>query len=453
MKRWLSLLIILIAITLQAQQTDVKPNRAAPVILPNVSPEMRSPGYWISRHPTPDRLVMDAQAIERFNSRIRRERGTVTAIWEHSTAISGRTIRTQINNLHNYVKGMRLHDAEGNRVTPEYWQELFRLENPAAIPSSIRVRFALASAFAHQRLAPSLANLNITPLDTDFDELQNSGYDIGSPIVLYHNSRDGNWAFGATSTTSGWFRLQDLSIVSREDWRNFQRSTDRVVCLSAKSDIWLDEAATRFHGSVRMGMSFPYQGETDSYYIVKMPVRTSDGASGLQNAYIAKSDARRGFLPYTVRNVYTQAFKMLNHSYGWGDMRGDWDCSSMLIHIYSCFGIRLPRNGLSQAVAGKLKHEFRGTEADSTKYATLLSKATGGVSMLQMKGHIMLYLGEVNGIPYAIHNTSGFRSPAPDNMNYVHSINRTVVSDLELGRGSIKTSLIERILRISDISE
>ena len=452
MKRLILLLICLhIALGWAQSREDILPALAPPVILDGVSAEMRQPGYWISRHPYPDSLLMSPSAIEAFNSRIRRRFGTVTAIDQHSTAIPGRTIRNQINSLHNMVKGMRLHDAAENQLSTAYWAELARLENSSAIRGNLPVRFALASSFAHQRLVPTMDNLNKEPGDIYFDEIQNSGYDIGTPIVLYHNSSDGAWAFGATSVSSGWFRLQDMAVVSRQEWLNHQRAESFIVVTSDKADLWKDSTARDYLGAVRMGARFEYLGESGDYYMIRLAVRQENGSGAMQEGYILKSDARIGYLPYTPRNVYNQAFKLLNHRYGWGDMNGDWDCSSMMIHIFACFGIRLPRNGASQVAAARVMHEFTPAESDSLRYANIARFAVPGISLLHLRGHIVLYLGAVDGTHYIIHNTSGYRVPIDENSQYIYSIKGTVVSTMELGAGSDKKSLIQRMLKLSVI--
>ncbi|HOH46808.1 MAG TPA: SH3 domain-containing protein [Candidatus Cloacimonadota bacterium] len=450
MKRFL-LLLIAIHLTFAWAQTreDILPALAPPVILDGVRAEMRQPGFWISRHPYPDSLLMSPSAIEAFNSRIRRSFGTVTAIDQHSTSIPGRSIRNQINYLHNNAKGMRLYDATGNNLSTAYWAELARLENSSAIRGNLPVRFAIASSFANQRLVPTMDNLNKEPGDIYFDEIQNSGYDIGTPIVLYHNSRDGAWAFGATSVSSGWFRLRDLAIVSRREWQNHQRAQSFIVVLADKADLWRDASALDYLGGVRMGTRFEYLGESGDYYKLRLAIRQENGSGAMQEGYILRSDARIGYLPYTVRNAYNQAFKMLNHRYGWADINGDWDCSSMMIHIFACFGFRLPRNGASQVAASRVVHEFAPAESDSLRYANISRKAVPGISLLHLRGHIVLYLGEVDGTHYIIHNTSGYRVPIDDKSQYIYSIKGTVVSTMELGAGSDKRSLIKRMLTLS----
>ena len=75
----------------------------------------------------------------------------------------------------------------------------------------------------------------------------------------------------------------------------------------------------------------------------------------------------------------------------------------------------------------------------------------GGQTILPMKGHIMLFLGVDQGLPYAIHETSGY-SKTVDERQVKYVLNRVVVSDLSLGESSLKGSLLKRLTKIVEIA-
>ncbi len=137
----------------------------------------------------------------------------------------------------------------------------------------------------------------------------------------------------------------------------------------------------------------------DHYYLVKIPVRTKSGTCAFTDAYLAKTDAFSGFMPYTARNVLIQAFKLQGTNYGWGDMNGDWDCSALMRSLFSVFGFDFPRNGGEQENAGIKLHSFTTAETVEARKKIIVDKAIPAITMLRMQGHIMLYLGEVNGSP------------------------------------------------------
>ena len=74
----------------------------------------------------------------------------------------------------------------------------------------------------------------------------------------------------------------------------------------------------------------------------------------------------------------------------------------------------------------------------------LQNQAVGGATILYFRGHVMLFLGLVNNTPYVIHDIWGYSEKigTPED---VRVINRIAVSDLSLGEGSKKGSLLKRL--------
>ncbi|MCK9585216.1 MAG: hypothetical protein M0R69_10000, partial [Candidatus Cloacimonetes bacterium] len=68
-------------------------------------------------------------------------------------------------------------------------------------------------------------------------------------------------------------------------------------------------------------------------------------------------------------------------------------------------------------------------------------------------GHIMIYLGSVEGKSYILHALWGIRIPPAEgeDKDQVIAVNRTVVSDLSLGQGSKRGSLLQRLTGFSQV--
>jgi len=444
-----SLFFIILLVSLQALFAR-NPNEpvyyAAPSVLPNVIPEMNTAGFWISRHPYPDSLIMDSDKINRFNAQVNKQ-GTVTKIWQHSTRIAGATINKQIKELLSTLFALGKFDETGKEPSDSLQNTIRANTAIGTIPRNIDVRFGFPVGLARQRLAPSFANLNNAVLDVEFDEAQNSGENIGTPLVFYHDSQDGQWVYGASATSSGWFLRREVCFVSQKDWLKYQDAKQKVVCLSARADIWKDVQATQYQTYCRMGTAFPVLAEAGDYYRIQIPIQER-----LSVGYIAKEDVHPGYLPYTPRNAYKQAFKTLNMPYGWGDTNGDWDCSSLLKHIFATFGIYLPRNGLQQAKAARMLYEFDPADSPCQRDSIIANRAVGAITLLRLNGHIMLYLGHYKGQNYALHDIWGYRTPGAEDKENIYAIKKVVVSDLQLGKNSRKGSLLKRLTMLSIVN-
>ena len=186
--------------------------------------------------------------------------------------------------------------------------------------------------------------------------------------------------------------------------------------------------------------------------MIMLPIRNEDGSVRFSTGYIQIKDTHDGFLAYTPRNIIEQAFELLNTPYGWGGMYGEQDCSAFLQEIFSTVGIHLPRNSSAQAKVGKLLGEFDKNVSSAKKLEVLSKDAVGGATILSLKGHIMLFLGTFGGRAYTIHETWGYREHGWWR-DRVRVLNRVVVSDLSLGEGSHKGSLLERLLSVRMVGE
>jgi hypothetical protein len=205
-----------------------------------------------------------------------------------------------------------------------------------------------------------------------------------------------------------------------------------------------------------MGDTFPLLGTlvrnriTNSPYLIQIPSRKNNGKLIFQKGYIrADEDVRRGFVSYTQENVARQAFKMLNHPYGWGDRLGGRDCSRFIMDLFASFGMVMPRNSKYQAMIG----EDLGVDEDMRVREKLhiLDQATPMTTLLRLPGHIMLYLGKHQGRHYAIHSLWSIQK-ADSTGPVLSKVGRVVVSDLNLGQFTPNGSLLERISDVRSIS-
>jgi hypothetical protein len=412
---------------------------ALPQHPPLVERDFRRPGFWISRHPAPDSLIMDNTGIERFNHQVVRK-GDLRQLEAESLLISRDKLIHEIQQCFSQIRKNGNFDAAGQPLSAQFWSELEAQLNLKAIPASSQPRYGYPIRFTNQRLAPHSGIISSGYLDLEFDYLQNSGFDIGSPVILYHESRDGKWLFAAGRASSGWVWKEDIAIMDREDWLAYQQAQPFVITLAEKSDLYRDASRTDYYALIRMGNRLPLIAEDQDSYELLLP------GAAQQSVFIAKRDAHQGYLPYTARNVYEQAFKAQNTPYGWGDLNAEYDCSGLIKQLFQCFGIYLPRNGAEQYKAGLAQAEFSQSADFSSRAERLAGSAIPAATLLRLPGHIMLYLGRVEGKAYVLHSLWGIRRPNDaDGADEIIAVNHTVVSDLSLGAGSSRGSLLDRL--------
>jgi hypothetical protein len=151
--------------------------------------------------------------------------------------------------------------------------------------------------------------------------------------------------------------------------------------------------------------------------------------------------------PLTRRAVLEAAFDTLGKPYGLGGAQGGFDCSGLLLDLFEGFDVALPRFSGWQAETGTYTVDVHGAAA-AEKLRRLDLAAQSGIVLIHFPGHIMLYLGRsASGAPMAIHALGEYLQPCEAGETVV-DVQRVVVSSLDLGRNTSRTSFLERMTRL-----
>ena len=399
---------------------------------------MKTAGFWISRHPSPDAVIMGPETIDRFNARLCKNNKLTKDIFTLTQDLKTEPLLEGLKKTFSDIEAKGYYTAAGVRNDKNFMADVKRNMNLSAVAIGMVPRYGLVAHWTSQRFLPTREGLYQKKDDYDFDQLQNSALDVGTPAALVHTSADGRWYYVMTAISDGWVEAKDIALGDINQVRKFAKGKDFVVVIRPKADIFMNEAMTEYDDYVRMGMRLPLAGIRAGRVRVCVPVRDADGTLAVKEAYMNTEDVSPGFLSFTARNIYKQALMMLDQPYGWGDMYGEQDCSRFLQMVFATVGINLPRDSKDQAKVSDSAVDFDGKSDDAAKIAAI-DLAPAANTLLVMKGHIMLYLGTVNGKPYAIHDTT------------VLSLDRVIVSDLSLGQGTPKGSLLRRLTRVVTI--
>jgi hypothetical protein len=152
--------------------------------------------------------------------------------------------------------------------------------------------------------------------------------------------------------------------------------------------------------------------------------------------------------PLTRRAYLTEAFARLGHPYGWAGEAGGCDCSSLAQEVFASFGIHLPRSSAEQQYTGTRSIALEPDEPASSREHRIDAAHERGIVLLTFPGHVMLYLGRSDDRPMALHALAEYVEPCESGGETLRLVDRVVVSDLSLGAGSSRRSLLERVTRI-----
>lgn len=427
---------------------------AASISLPGIADEMNTAGFWIGRHPSPDKEILSPDEITALNADIEDNLKLTHRVINIAPVYSGGIFRKDLKASISSLAGQGLYCGDGRKAGQKFYRDIEKTIGSEEIPENINVGYGFIIHNTNERIIPTDEGLYSKPGDIDFDEVQNSALDIGAAVAILHNSADGLWAYVIGDSSGGWVKRDMIAVASIDAVKKRQDDSSRKVVVAArKADIFLNECLTKYYDHGRMGTCFNSSGrETKDAYEIILPTKGDKGELALIKGYIRKKDVELGYLPYTPRTIIDQAFKLLSAPYGWGDKRGEQDCSRFIQEIFATVGILMPRNSGPQGKVGRLIGEYEPGEKTDEKRRALLKDGIGGITIIQLKGHIMLYFGDIDGVPYVIHSAWAYREPGLLK-DRVRVIGRVAVTDISLGEGSRKGSLLERVVMIRNIDK
>jgi len=299
-------------------------------------------------------------------------------------------------------------------VTPEDIKELEESQALEAIPDQITVACGLASCPADLRYFPT------TKAGTEdgsflsekcIDQFQGTQLTLAEPVLIYHTSEDKKWFYVQSKNYRGWVKKICIATCPRSIWEDYILSPRFCIITEHKACDVLGVKMKLYVGTkIAMDM--------DGY--LRIPTRTIDGSLRFVNTTL-DIDMHQGYLPFTTKNVVTQAFKLLGDQFSWGGKYGHSDCSGIVNAVYNCFGITLPRDTCDML---KIKKHA----IDRTEGIDYNSVQPG--SLLLCKGHVMIFLGVHDNKAYGFHGLASILNEK----NELLDLYRVEVSNVDLVR-------------------
>ena len=260
-----------------------------------------------------------------------------------------------------------------------------------------------------------------------FDYLQTSRIHVAEPILISHYSKDGAWAFVESSFASGWLPVE--SFVLLEANKRVELIKAKKVAIT-KDNTPLYNDKQRFITYAKIGAILPYEHEDDDFFYGFIYLKDASLQAQKMTLRISKNSAKTHPVDFSSQNITHISNALLGEKYGWGGYLSNRDCSAMTRDFLSPFGIWIPRNSAAQKSFGEYVSLKDLTHKE--KEAMILKNGIAFLSLIYLKGHIMLYAGEFEGKPLVMHNVWGVRT-MEDGKEGRNVIGKAVITDLYVG--------------------
>ena len=279
-----------------------------------------------------------------------------------------------------------------------------------------------------------------------FDFNQNSSLYVNHPLFVSHYSKDKAWVFVQSSFTTGWLPIKDVAFVDDNFAKEFQNSKIAVI---TKENTPIYDKLGNFLYYTKTATMFPIFKNRLNDYFVYIATKNPNLYASLDIVKIDKNSANIQPLPFVKTNIAKIANSLIDEKYGWGGDFFNRDCSTLTRDFFIPFGIWLPRNSYTQS--RYLKYINLSKLKPKEKENFILKNAIPFETLIYLKGHIMLYIGEFENQAFVMHNTWGGGVKLKNNKKIIYG--KSIISNLYLGSHieSVDKNnlLIHKILGIS----
>jgi len=351
-----------------------------------------------------DRIIMTSDAIDALNREIIEKCDAVYDMQYTGNTLAGADVREMIEKY--VIPNASSVRRNGSSITAEEREYVLANRNIENIPEIVSPKPAVIISRCSLRALPTDIGFYAAG-DTYFDRIEETELIAGFPVLVLHESAGGEFVFIESYFYRGWVDSNFVAYCNEDEYELY-RSSEQYVTITSKN-------LSVMGAVLDMGVRLPYVSEDGENYYVNLPI----SRNLTTEAAIPKSDAVYGSLPLSMKNYYAQAFKFLGTDYGWGGADGNVDCSGFVCAVMRSFGIYLPRNTRDQSTMQVLLTSL--ASSGDTKI-DLEIKSANAPAAIYRPGHVMLYLGEREGVIYIIHAPTGGDKVKVAPLTYISNI-------------------------------
>ena len=417
-----------------------------------------APEFWIARTQAADQVLMTPAAIQARNARLLQVDDSMHDLSALPATLDRARVAGWIDDLAS-APSKPLWDDAGKPVPKATLDAIIASRAMEAIPASQPTRFGMVVQRAALRAFPTDLRVFNRQGETDIDRFQESALFPGDPVAIVHATADAKWLFVVSARYAAWVAADAIAEGDRATVLGYAtRAPHRIVTGAKPRTVFTREQPRLSELQLDMGVRIPLANVPQdkpvngqhpyASWILDLPVRGADGRLGFAPALMQRNaDTSMDYLPLTRANLIRQAFKFLGERYGWGHSYNGRDCSGFVSEVYRSMGVELPRNTSDQSVSPAFDRIH--FEADATRAARMAAVDALDVGdLIYIPGHVMMFAGRIDGMPWVIHDTNGGSFLGPDGTLQSMQLNGVSLTPLVPLRFGKDHDYIDRITNI-----
>ena len=422
----------------------------APKYLPGTTEEMHNPEFWINNiKGNPDKVYMTPEQIVKLNHNnmtksyamkdvngkeytIKSARTNLVEDPLTITTFPGDSLLVLMEQNKNYLQGRSFYDYRHKEYDDDMKNALFEKTDIESIPATVTPRYGIIVVHSNNRRFPT-NKFGYPERGGWINAISTTSLDVAMPVAILHESKDRDWYFVRSEIAIGWVPAVNIAVGSLQQIQDYVQSSGFIVSTCYKVPVYGDPDMKEFLVDLYMGARLKLVEKTTAGYRVLVPFRNPDGSFRAVSGWV-KPDAlvRSGYQPFTQRNIINTFFTVLYRPWSGGDMYNERNCCGGIRAVLRTFGIFTLNSTTFELHASDHVIAFPEDALREKKYSYIQGKEPG-ICLVGSRQHVIMYLGEVNGKHYFIHQ-SGYPYTAEDGTIVLPR--RVNVNDAELEGGS-----------------
>ena len=428
--------------------------------VPQLRESMLHPSFWQQRL-SDDALRFSGEEVRVLNAKNLESDPSLHDLNQFPESLSRQRVIELIGRVSRPASSPR-YRVDGTLFSERDYEDLDAAVQRAVVPGQVAVRWGMVVARGSMRSYPTDTRVLKNPGDMDLDRFQETGVFPGQRLAILHESADGEWWFAVNYHYAAWLPKRVVAMGERDAINQWHSQSPRLTVTGAKVRTNYNPVDPRTSEVVLdMGTSLPLMSAAEvghnvngqnphASHIVALPVRNAEGELEFEPTLIGRAqDVTTGLLEYRPSLVLQQAFKFLGERYGWGHDYNGRDCTGFVGEVYKSFGILMPRNSGQQGKSDFAPTKRFAPEDHAARAEAIASLQVG--DLIYIPGHVMMYIGEVDGEPYVIHDVTGLSYYQSDESLYRGTLSGVSITPLSPMRLSKDKSYIDGIYAIKTI--
>jgi cell wall-associated NlpC family hydrolase len=430
--------------------------------VPGIEAVYFSPEFWVARAPDADQVLMGPAAIAARNARLFQVDDSMHDLSDLPATLSRAQVAGWIDGLAD-PPSRPLWDEDGKPVPKATLDAIVANRAMDAIPASQATRYGMAVHRALLRTFPTALRVFSSDDDTDIDRFQESALFPGAPVAIVQQSADGQWLFVVSERYAAWVEADAIAEGTRDAVLGHgAKAPFRVITDAKPRTVFTREEPRVSEVQLDMGVRVPlapppYDKPVNGQFpytswVLELPVRNVDGSLAFAPALLQRNQGSAGdYLPLTRANILRQAFRFLGERYGWGHSYNGRDCSGFVSDVYHSMGVQMPRNTSDQSVSPAFaRTHFEPGDSRDKRMAAIAALDVG--DLIYIPGHVMMFVGRIDGQPYVIHDTNGGSFLGADGQPHslhLNGVSLTPLLPLRFGKDHDYVDRITNIVRVA----